>query len=397
MFIKVAVRELDPATLILGRIGARRARARGRRRRARVGARETRRRAARALAAARRRRPPQHGRAVLAALLGRDADRLRARLDHPGLGADLQRAARLRLLPRPAGRPGAARRRRSRLRRRRAARRRTAGGQDPRRARRRRDGGLLRRGRPADVRRYLSAARPQVVALRDVGSRRAARAAGRSRAGARELPGLGDDRLSSSSWESSGRPSRICSSSRSSRARAPGTRRSSRTSCRRSRSRTGRSSSTRASAARRSAGWLLILGGVALGTRASQRRRRAALPRSRRAVRAVVIALRRATADDVDLARRALHRRRGRAVPRPAEQARDAETIGAEVERSQREPQKIGRMIIEVDGERAGAMSASTRSARRTRIAHLGGFAVHPGVPRPPDRRRGGAARCSAT
>lgn len=56
-------------------------------------------------------------------------------------------------------------------------------------------------------------------------------------------------------------------------------------------------------------------------------------------------------------------------------QARDAETIGAEVELSEREPQRTGRMIIEVDGERAGSMSFDEIS-EANRIAHLGGFAV---------------------
>jgi RimJ/RimL family protein N-acetyltransferase len=56
---------------------------------------------------------------------------------------------------------------------------------------------------------------------------------------------------------------------------------------------------------------------------------------------------------------------------------RDAETIGAEVERSLREPAKTGRMIVEVDGERAGVM-AFDETSEANRIAHLGGVAVHP-------------------
>ncbi len=56
---------------------------------------------------------------------------------------------------------------------------------------------------------------------------------------------------------------------------------------------------------------------------------------------------------------------------------RDAETIGAEVERSQREPQKTGRLIIEVDGERAGTMSFDELS-EANRIARLMGFALQP-------------------
>jgi RimJ/RimL family protein N-acetyltransferase len=56
---------------------------------------------------------------------------------------------------------------------------------------------------------------------------------------------------------------------------------------------------------------------------------------------------------------------------------RDAATIGAEVDRSLAEPRKTGRMIVEVDGERAGAMAFDELS-EANRIAHLGGLAVHP-------------------
>ena len=56
---------------------------------------------------------------------------------------------------------------------------------------------------------------------------------------------------------------------------------------------------------------------------------------------------------------------------------RDAATIGAEVERSLSEPAKTGRLIIEVDGERAGVLAFDETNAAN-RIAHLGGLAVHP-------------------
>ncbi len=56
---------------------------------------------------------------------------------------------------------------------------------------------------------------------------------------------------------------------------------------------------------------------------------------------------------------------------------RDAATIGAEVERSLNEPAKTGRLIIEVDGERAGVL-AFDETSEANRIAHLGGLAVHP-------------------
>jgi RimJ/RimL family protein N-acetyltransferase len=55
----------------------------------------------------------------------------------------------------------------------------------------------------------------------------------------------------------------------------------------------------------------------------------------------------------------------------------DREGIAAEVERSQREPERFGRLIVEVEGDRAGVMGFEERSAQH-RIAHLGGLAVHP-------------------
>jgi RimJ/RimL family protein N-acetyltransferase len=89
-----------------------------------------------------------------------------------------------------------------------------------------------------------------------------------------------------------------------------------------------------------------------------------------------VITLRRATADDVEW----LVELYTDAETEPflgGRNARDAATIGVEVERSLSEPEKTGRMIIEVDGERAGAMAFDERS-EANRIAHLGGLALHP-------------------
>jgi RimJ/RimL family protein N-acetyltransferase len=51
--------------------------------------------------------------------------------------------------------------------------------------------------------------------------------------------------------------------------------------------------------------------------------------------------------------------------------------ILAEIERSQAEPDGHGVFVIEVDGERAGTMTFE-RVNRRSRIAHVGGLAVHP-------------------
>jgi putative acetyltransferase len=53
------------------------------------------------------------------------------------------------------------------------------------------------------------------------------------------------------------------------------------------------------------------------------------------------------------------------------------EEILAEVERSEREPERFGRFVIEVDGARAGVCGFEQRS-ERNRIAQLGGLAVHP-------------------
>jgi RimJ/RimL family protein N-acetyltransferase len=56
---------------------------------------------------------------------------------------------------------------------------------------------------------------------------------------------------------------------------------------------------------------------------------------------------------------------------------KDAESIAAEVELSAAEPEAFGVFVIEVDGERAGVMHFE-RANRRSRIADLGGLAVHP-------------------
>ena len=58
--------------------------------------------------------------------------------------------------------------------------------------------------------------------------------------------------------------------------------------------------------------------------------------------------------------------------------AGDRESLAAEVERSEREPERFGRMVIELDGERAGALGYEQVS-EPNRIVRLGGLAVHPG------------------
>jgi steroid Delta-isomerase len=57
--------------------------------------------------------------------------------------------------------------------------------------------------------------------------------------------------------------------------------------------------------------------------------------------------------------------------------ARDANALGAEIERSHNDPTAYGRFVIEVDGERAGVMGFEVAN-RRSRIAHLERLAVHP-------------------
>jgi RimJ/RimL family protein N-acetyltransferase len=60
-----------------------------------------------------------------------------------------------------------------------------------------------------------------------------------------------------------------------------------------------------------------------------------------------------------------------------AVRANDRESVVAGIERSQREPAEFGVFLIEVDGQPAGMMEFECAN-RRSRIAHLGGLAVHP-------------------
>lgn len=53
------------------------------------------------------------------------------------------------------------------------------------------------------------------------------------------------------------------------------------------------------------------------------------------------------------------------------------EALRAEIERSQADPDAFGVFLVEVDGAPAGTMSFH-RANRRSRIADLGGLAVHP-------------------
>ena len=89
-----------------------------------------------------------------------------------------------------------------------------------------------------------------------------------------------------------------------------------------------------------------------------------------------MITIRRATADDVDFFVDLLNHDDVDPFLGPRN-ARDREGVLDEIERSQREPGTFGRMIIEVDGERAGTMGFHQVS-EQNRIAHLEVLAVHP-------------------
>jgi RimJ/RimL family protein N-acetyltransferase len=56
---------------------------------------------------------------------------------------------------------------------------------------------------------------------------------------------------------------------------------------------------------------------------------------------------------------------------------KEPEAVLAEIERSEAEPDAFGVFVVEVDGERAGTMRFA-RANRRSRIADLGGLAIHP-------------------
>jgi L-phenylalanine/L-methionine N-acetyltransferase len=87
----------------------------------------------------------------------------------------------------------------------------------------------------------------------------------------------------------------------------------------------------------------------------------------------VTVAIRRATSADVDWLVELLGDEETEPYLRPL----TPEDIRSEVERSDREPQRFGRFVVEVDGERAGVMGFAERSEKH-RIAHLGGLAIHP-------------------
>jgi RimJ/RimL family protein N-acetyltransferase len=60
-----------------------------------------------------------------------------------------------------------------------------------------------------------------------------------------------------------------------------------------------------------------------------------------------------------------------------ARRATTRDEVIDQIERSEQEPEEFGRFVIEVDGQRAGAMGFEVAN-RRSRIASLGGLAVDP-------------------
>ena len=90
----------------------------------------------------------------------------------------------------------------------------------------------------------------------------------------------------------------------------------------------------------------------------------------------MTVAIRRARADDADfIAELVTHEDVEPFLA--AVRAKGREDILAEIERSEAEPDAFGVYLIEVDGERAGTMRFE-QANRRSRIADLGGLAVHP-------------------
>jgi len=90
----------------------------------------------------------------------------------------------------------------------------------------------------------------------------------------------------------------------------------------------------------------------------------------------VSVSIRRARADDADfLVELVTHEDVEPYLAAVRSKGRDE--ILAEIERSEREPEAFGLFVVEVGGDRAGTMRFERTNAR-SRIASLGGLAVHP-------------------
>jgi RimJ/RimL family protein N-acetyltransferase len=90
----------------------------------------------------------------------------------------------------------------------------------------------------------------------------------------------------------------------------------------------------------------------------------------------VSVAIRRARVDDVDFLV-ALVEHEEVAPFLAAVGPRTPEELLEEIRAGEQDPDAGARFVIEVEGERAGTMRFG-RTNRRSRIAHLGGLAVHP-------------------
>ena len=102
----------------------------------------------------------------------------------------------------------------------------------------------------------------------------------------------------------------------------------------------------------------------------------APLRRTRAGVDGVSVSIRRARPNDVDfLVELVTHEDVEPFLA--AVRSKGNDEISAEIERSENEPDAFGLFLIEVDGERAGTMRFERTNAR-SRIASLGGLAVHP-------------------
>jgi RimJ/RimL family protein N-acetyltransferase len=88
------------------------------------------------------------------------------------------------------------------------------------------------------------------------------------------------------------------------------------------------------------------------------------------------VGIRRAGRDDVDFLVEVLNHDDVRPFL-AAGAALDRDELLAELERQEGEPDASGRFIVEADGSPAGTL-AFERTNRRSRIAHLGGLAIHP-------------------
>jgi putative acetyltransferase len=89
-----------------------------------------------------------------------------------------------------------------------------------------------------------------------------------------------------------------------------------------------------------------------------------------------VIELRRATLDDVEWLLE-LYTSDDVEPFLSGRRARDRAAIVAEIERSEQEPETFGRLVIELEGSRAGALGFGAVSGPH-RIVQLEGLAVHP-------------------